>query len=103
MSLPHHGFYTTDEQMVHVRGKGPFIHVFEGSWASRYCGGLPTCRQAAWGPLGMGWQWGSLACFWGHWQDSAHNWCLKTLHCWKHHLLLAKKYGQGIFLSVEVC
>jgi len=102
MSLPRHGFYPKDEQMVRVKGTESFIYVFEGAWVSRCCWGLPTYSRVAWGPLGTWWQRGSPAGCRGHWQDSTHSWCLKTPRCCKHHLLLAKKYGQGVFLDVEV-
>lgn len=49
-----------DEQMVHVKGVGLFIYVFEGTWARGCCWGLLTCRQVAqvlWGQGGRGAAW----------------------------------------------
>ena len=55
MSPHHHGFYTMDEQMVHLKLVRPFICVFEGTWASGCSWRLLTCRQGAqvlWGRHG---------------------------------------------------
>lgn len=60
MSLCHHGFYTMDEQMMHMKGIGPFIYVSEGTWASGCCWRLLTCRQVA----QVLWGWGGSRAAW---------------------------------------